>query len=269
MARAADGSVRDALSLLEQARAYCGTKITETQVRELLGVVPAEVLDELVAAIETHSAQRALALVHRLLGEGQNLQHFCREADRSLPQSAGCACLWRGFRFGRRARRRTPAAGASGCRVQRRRPDAIFSNPAGHGRRPAPQTRSALAPGNWASPAGECRAARAVGRVIAELSGQSAPRPAPTKLAEQTAVQNSVPPPATPRLLRCKELQPNQAHHNRRHRNHRRHGQPAIQQLLHLRPMRPLLFTPTGARAMAAAGSTSSTQQPQRRRWNM
>ena len=80
MARAADGSLRDALSLIEQARAYCGDSISEAQVRELLGVVPAEVLDELVAAIETRSTERALALVHRLLGEGQNLQQFCREA---------------------------------------------------------------------------------------------------------------------------------------------------------------------------------------------
>jgi len=80
MARAAEGSLRDALSLLEQARAYCGTKITDAQVRELLGVVPEEMLDELTAAIEERSAQRALALVHRLLAEGQNLQHFCREA---------------------------------------------------------------------------------------------------------------------------------------------------------------------------------------------
>jgi len=80
MARVADGSLRDALSLLEQARAYCGAAITEAQVRELLGVVPGEVLDELVGAIETHSAERALALVHRLLAEGQNLQQFCREA---------------------------------------------------------------------------------------------------------------------------------------------------------------------------------------------
>ncbi len=35
---------------------------------------------ELVGAIEARSAQRALALVHRLLAEGQNLQQFCREA---------------------------------------------------------------------------------------------------------------------------------------------------------------------------------------------
>jgi len=80
MARTADGSLRDALSLIEQARAYCGDAITESQVRELLGVVPAEVLDELVAAIENRSTERALGLVHRLLAEGQNLQQFCREA---------------------------------------------------------------------------------------------------------------------------------------------------------------------------------------------
>jgi DNA polymerase III subunit gamma/tau len=80
MARTADGSLRDALSLIEQARAYCGAAITETQIRELLGIVPAEVLDELVAAIESRSTERALGLVHRLLAEGQNLQQFCREA---------------------------------------------------------------------------------------------------------------------------------------------------------------------------------------------
>jgi len=80
MARAAEGSLRDALSLLEQARAYCGSNITDAQVRELLGVVPAEILDELTGAIEARSAERVLALVHRLLAEGQNLQHFCREA---------------------------------------------------------------------------------------------------------------------------------------------------------------------------------------------
>jgi len=80
MARAADGSLRDGMSLLEQARAYCGDKISEAQVREILGVVPAEVLDELVGAIETRSTDRALRLVHRLLAEGQNLTAFCREA---------------------------------------------------------------------------------------------------------------------------------------------------------------------------------------------
>jgi len=82
IARAAEGSLRDGLSLVEQAIAYSGDTITDAQVRELLGVVAESVLDELVGAIETRSAERALGLVHRLIAEGQNLQHFCREAIR-------------------------------------------------------------------------------------------------------------------------------------------------------------------------------------------
>jgi DNA polymerase III subunit gamma/tau len=84
LARAAEGSLRDALSLLEQAIAYCGETIADAQVRELLGVVAESVLDELIDAVATQSAERALALVHRLLTDGQNLQHFCREAIRHV-----------------------------------------------------------------------------------------------------------------------------------------------------------------------------------------
>jgi DNA polymerase-3 subunit gamma/tau len=80
MARAAEGSVRDAFSLLEQARAYSGETITDAQVRELLGVVPQETLDQLTAAIEQRSATLALELVHGLLAQGQNLPSFCRES---------------------------------------------------------------------------------------------------------------------------------------------------------------------------------------------
>ncbi|MGH9682942.1 MAG: DNA polymerase III subunit gamma/tau [Candidatus Acidiferrales bacterium] len=82
LARAAEGSLRDGLSLLEQAIAYSGDSISDAQVRELLGVVAESVLDELVEAIATQSAERALGLVHRLISDGQNLQHFCREAIR-------------------------------------------------------------------------------------------------------------------------------------------------------------------------------------------
>ena len=59
LARAAEGSLRDGLSLLEQAIAYAGDAITDAQVRELLGVVAESVLDDLVAAIAAQSAERA------------------------------------------------------------------------------------------------------------------------------------------------------------------------------------------------------------------
>jgi DNA polymerase-3 subunit gamma/tau len=84
IARIAEGSLRDALSLLEQARAYCGDTISDKDVRELLGVVADDALDELVGAISTGSADRALALVHTFQKDGRNLQHFCREAIRHM-----------------------------------------------------------------------------------------------------------------------------------------------------------------------------------------
>src|SRR5690242_16844372 len=84
IARMAEGSLRDALSLLEQARAYCGEVIPDKEVRELLGVVPEDSLNELVAAIAEGSAERALGLVHTFQKDGRNLQHFCREAIRHM-----------------------------------------------------------------------------------------------------------------------------------------------------------------------------------------
>jgi DNA polymerase III subunit gamma/tau len=84
IARMAEGSMRDALSLLEQARAYCGEVIENSAVRELLGVVPDDALAELVAAIAEGSAERALGLIHTFQKEGRNLQHFCREAIRHM-----------------------------------------------------------------------------------------------------------------------------------------------------------------------------------------
>src|SRR5246127_3914260 len=84
IARMAEGSMRDALSLLEQARAYCGDEINDEEVRELLGVVPEDALNELVEAIATQSADPALGLVHTFQKEGRNLQHFCREAIRHM-----------------------------------------------------------------------------------------------------------------------------------------------------------------------------------------
>jgi len=84
IARAADGSVRDSLSLTEQAVAYCGNHITGQQVRELLGVVPEEVLDEMIGAIAARSAERALTLAHQMVSEGRHLQHFVREAIRHV-----------------------------------------------------------------------------------------------------------------------------------------------------------------------------------------
>ena len=84
MARAAEGSLRDSLSILDQALAYCGTQVSADAVRELLGVVSRDVLEALVAAIREQSSEKILSLVDALVCDGHNLQHFCREALRHI-----------------------------------------------------------------------------------------------------------------------------------------------------------------------------------------
>ena len=56
LAHAADGSMRDALSLLDQAIAYSEGNITETSINEMLGTVPREYLKNLMQALANDDA---------------------------------------------------------------------------------------------------------------------------------------------------------------------------------------------------------------------
>ncbi len=80
----AEGSLRDALSALDQAIACCGRALDGAAVRQLLGVVEAEVLDEVVGAVLEGSSDRMLELVGRLVRQGYDLRNFCRELVRHL-----------------------------------------------------------------------------------------------------------------------------------------------------------------------------------------
>ncbi|MBZ5564802.1 MAG: hypothetical protein LAP13_20575 [Acidobacteriia bacterium] len=79
LAQAAEGSLRDALSLLDQVIAACAERLEEARVRQVLGVVPAELLAEMVEAIHAADARRVLDRVGQLAAEGYELAHFCGE----------------------------------------------------------------------------------------------------------------------------------------------------------------------------------------------
>ncbi|MCL5671844.1 MAG: DNA polymerase III subunit gamma/tau [Acidobacteria bacterium] len=79
VAEAAEGSLRDALSLLDQAIASSGQRLEESHVRQLLGVVPSRVLVELVEAIDAGKSGQVMEIVGRLSAEGYELNHFCGE----------------------------------------------------------------------------------------------------------------------------------------------------------------------------------------------
>lgn len=78
----AEGSLRDALSALDQAIACCGPALHGAAVRSLLGVVEAEVLDEVVGAVLEASSDRMLEVVDRLVRQGYDLRNFSRELVR-------------------------------------------------------------------------------------------------------------------------------------------------------------------------------------------
>ena len=84
LAEAGDGSMRDALSIMDQAIACCGTRLTAEVVRQLIGSVPSEILEELMAAVEQNSSQDVLKLVDRLMVEGQNPTYFAKQLVRFL-----------------------------------------------------------------------------------------------------------------------------------------------------------------------------------------
>jgi len=82
LAQAAEGSLRDAFSLLDQVIAACGEQLEESRVRQLLGVVPVRLLREVTEAIHAADARRVLELVGQLAAEGYELAHFCGEYTR-------------------------------------------------------------------------------------------------------------------------------------------------------------------------------------------
>jgi DNA polymerase III subunit gamma/tau len=84
VAEAGDGSVRDALSILDQAIAAGGKELTAEAVRELVGTVASGILQEVMQAVARGSSEEVLRLAGKLLSEGHNPTHFARQMVRFL-----------------------------------------------------------------------------------------------------------------------------------------------------------------------------------------
>ena len=82
IAQAGEGSVRDALSALDQAIARCGKTLQLDKVRALLGTFGEEPLKAVADAVIGRGASEMLDIVQRLERNGESLQHFCRELSR-------------------------------------------------------------------------------------------------------------------------------------------------------------------------------------------
>ncbi len=79
LARASEGSMRDGLSLLDQAVAFGGKTIVHTDLETLLGAVPQELVRSMIQAITTQESATALRVLAQLLDQGHDLRTYCAE----------------------------------------------------------------------------------------------------------------------------------------------------------------------------------------------
>ncbi|MGC1449681.1 MAG: DNA polymerase III subunit gamma/tau [Candidatus Sulfotelmatobacter sp.] len=84
LAEAGDGSMRDALSILDQAIASASGRVTADSVRNLVGAAPAHILEQVMQAVSESRSEEILRQVDHLIGEGHSPTHFARQMVRFL-----------------------------------------------------------------------------------------------------------------------------------------------------------------------------------------
>src|SRR3989440_4777786 len=79
IARAGDGSMRDAQSAFDQVISFAGEKIKTEDVEKALGIAGADVLARVISGVAENKPAEALAIVDDLVMRGHNLRNFCRD----------------------------------------------------------------------------------------------------------------------------------------------------------------------------------------------
>src|SRR6185295_6066938 len=77
--RASEGSMRDAQSLLDQIISFSGQEVVDEDVRDVLGFIPAEILDRTLDALVERDSKALLENVGIVIDQGLNIQQYVRE----------------------------------------------------------------------------------------------------------------------------------------------------------------------------------------------
>ena len=84
LAQAANGSMRDALSLTDQAIAFSNANITETITRQMLGISDNSSIIEILTAIQQADSVSLINICQRLNSEGVSLENILEQINYSL-----------------------------------------------------------------------------------------------------------------------------------------------------------------------------------------
>jgi DNA polymerase-3 subunit gamma/tau len=79
IAEAAEGSLRDAQSLLDQAVAFSGDQVQDEDLKEILGTISRDLLFQCSSAILEEKADLVFALVEKIIDSGHDLRTFHEE----------------------------------------------------------------------------------------------------------------------------------------------------------------------------------------------
>jgi DNA polymerase-3 subunit gamma/tau len=79
IARAGEGSMRDAQSALDQVISFSGPKVADDDVSTALGLVDIETLNETLEAIAEEDSERIMRIVDQVVSRGYDFRSFCRE----------------------------------------------------------------------------------------------------------------------------------------------------------------------------------------------
>ena len=88
LARAADGSLRDALSLLDQAIAYCGGKVEELPVSKMLGTIDRDHVSKLIKLLAGDDAAGVITAIAEIDEQFPDYARLLEDLSRVLQQIA-------------------------------------------------------------------------------------------------------------------------------------------------------------------------------------
>ena len=171
LAEAGDGSMRDALSILDQAIASSSGKLTADSVRNLVGAAPAHILEEVMQAVARGASEEVLRQVDHLIGEGHSPTHFARQMVRFLRNATVAKIAGKDsslLQISSEERERVERVAALFGEEDLTR---HLADHAADPRRTGIQAGAALPPGTWAAEDG-ARAALVADRAIAERCGR-------------------------------------------------------------------------------------------------
>lgn len=76
IAKRGDGSMRDALSFLDQAVSFCGDSITKDKIQQVFGIVNQDLFFQITDAIVQKSTKAGVYLAHEIINAGYDLKDF-------------------------------------------------------------------------------------------------------------------------------------------------------------------------------------------------